>query len=276
MSRDRIALIALSLTVALGASVSCVTSESDDPNAGKVSGGAGQHGAAGNSGGSAGAGNTSGGSAGAGNTSGGSAGAGNTSGGSAGMNGTAGAGNTSGGSAGMNGAAGSNGSAGNGSAGSMAGMSGGSAGSMAGMSGGSAGAGGGTAGMGGGTTLSFATDIYTPIIKTQCAPCHTTNTDGNLSMKDAATAYTNLVGANMMGVAAKNDLNCKLLDTKKLRVEPGDPDNSYLYIKINNTDAQLGGTMMCGPAMPKTGSNLTLTMDQKTKIHDWIMGGAKM
>ena len=77
------------------------------------------------------------------------------------------------------------------------------------------------------------------------------------------------------GAPAKTDTGCKLLDTKKLRVEPGDPAHSYLYIKVSNTDAMLGGAMACGPAMPKTGSNLTLTTDQKQKIHDWIMGGAK-
>ena len=135
-----------------------------------------------------------------------------------------------------------------------------------------AGAGGST-----GATISFATSIY-PFIKTQCMPCHTkaTGQDGGpLDMSSAMAAYKSLVGTATppTGAPAKTDTGCKLLDTKKLRVEPTDPMHSYLYIKITNTDAQLSA-QNCGPAMPKTIRNLTLTTAQIQSIHDWIMGGA--
>jgi hypothetical protein len=260
MHRDRITLIVLSLTFAVGAAVSCTSSEPVTMT-----------GTAGKTGGTAGAGNTSGA---AGSTSG-AAGAGNTSGGTAGSNsGTAGAGNTGGST--------SAGTAGNTTAG-TAGSTAGSAGA-GGSTAGSAGAGGSTADAGAagtsGAMLSFATDIYTPIIAMKCMPCHTkaSGQDGGpLDMSSAMAAYTSLVGTATppTGALAKTDMNCKLLDSKKLRVEPGDPMHSYIYIKITNSDATLMG-MNCGPAMPETSSHLTLTADQKQKVSDWITQGAKM
>jgi hypothetical protein len=102
--------------------------------------------------------------------------------------------------------------------------------------------------------------------------CHITATDGQLGMKDATTAYTNLVGTTM-GVAAKTDLNCKLLDASKKRVVINDPAHSYLYIKIATPQATLT-TNTCGPAMPeKPNSTLTLTTDQIMKVRDWIHVG---
>jgi hypothetical protein len=154
------------------------------------------------------------------------------------------------------------------------------------MGGGSAGMGGGSAGMGmgggsagmSGTAVSFATDIY-PIITANCMPCHTkaANQDGGpLDMSSSMAAYTSLVGnaTPPTGAPAKTDTSCTMLDSKKLRVSPGDPTHSYMYIKITNTDAALMAAN-CGPAMPETASKLVLTADQKTKIHDWIAGGAK-
>jgi len=195
------------------------------------------------------------------------------------------AGTTGSGTAGTTGTAGSTtGNAGTGAGtagttgagGSITGTSGGTSGGT----GGNGGAGGGMGGAGGagnpdggsGAILSFATDIY-PFIKTQCTPCHITNIDGMLSMKDATTAYTNLVGTTM-GVAAKTNLTCTMLSAAKKRVVPGDPAHSYIYIKTSMTNAALMPAG-CQPAMPEMPqSTLTLTTDQVTKIHDWIMGGA--
>jgi hypothetical protein len=255
MSRDRIALVALSFALALGVAVSCTDSE--PVNRGNQTGAAGSSnttGAAGSTSGAAGAANTTG-------------AAGSTTG--AAGSATGAAGSTTGAAGSATGAAGSTGAAGNttGAAGST-----GNAGSN-GSAGSNGNAGSNGAGGTGVASLSFTTDIY-PFIKTQCTPCHITNTDGQLSMKDAATAYTNLVGTTM-GVAAKTNLNCTMLSAAKKRVVPGDPAHSFLYIKISQTDAQLtpGG---CNPAMPEVASKLTLTADQQTKIHDWIMGGAQM
>jgi hypothetical protein len=238
MHRDRITLAFFSLTLALGAAMSCTDSEPIGPSVNTT-------GAAGNNGtgvaGSTGV-------------------AGNTT-GTAGTTGAAGT---------LTGAAGSTtGSAGSGVAG-----SGIDAGADSGTGTGAAGskADGGTDG--GGATLSFATDVY-PILMAKCMPCHTKTAgpDGMLAMSSATAAYTSLVGAAMTGGAAMTNTTCQLLDTKKLRVEPGDPTHSYIYIKVTNTDSQLSAKA-CGPAMPETASGLTLTTAQKTTIHDWIMGGA--
>jgi hypothetical protein len=185
----------------------------------------------------------------------------------------AGAPATGGGGAGGS-SAGAGGSAA-GAGGSTAGT-GGTGGGSAG-SGGKGGSGGGSGGSGGGGTgISFATDIY-PILSTKCTPCHTKATpDGQLGMSSASAAYTSLLGNAMppTGAAAKTDTSCTMLDSKKLRVSPGDADHSYLYIKINNADSALMAAQ-CGPGMPETASGLTLSADQKMKIHDWIAGGAK-
>ncbi|HVU51119.1 MAG TPA: hypothetical protein VHL80_10560 [Polyangia bacterium] len=271
MHRDRITLIALSFGLALGVAVSCTDSEPVNPGS--------QTGKAGSTGSGA-AGNTGAGTAGAGNTQG-TAGAGNTQGG-AGSTGAAGAGNTGGGgSTGTAGAGNTGGSlTGNGGSGGSAGGSGGSATGHGGSGGSATGNGGSGGGAGGsmGATVSFANDIY-PFIMTQCMPCHTkaTNQDGGpLDMSSASKAYASLLGTAtpVTGAPAKTDTGCKLLDSKKLRVEPTDPMHSYIYIKITNSDTTLMG-MNCGPAMPETASKLTLTADQKQKISDWITQGAK-
>jgi hypothetical protein len=51
-----------------------------------------------------------------------------------------------------------------------------------------------------------------------------------------------------------------------IRVVPGKPDESLLYLKINRAAP-------CGDAMPGTGTQLTA--DQIALVHDWILAGAK-
>jgi hypothetical protein len=242
MHRDRITLAFFSLTLALGAAVSCTDSEPIGPSVAPIQ----TAGAAGNNGtgvaGSTGL-------------------AGSTT-GTAGTTGAAGS---------VTGAAGSTtGSAGSGAAGSSN-DGGADSGTATGAAGSSADGGAGA----GGAPISFATSVY-PILMAKCMPCHTKTAgpDGMLGMSSATVAYTGLLGNAMTGGAAMTNTTCQLLDTKKLRVEPNDPTHSYIYIKVTNTDSQLSAKA-CGPAMPETASGLTLTTAQKTTIHDWIMGGAK-
>jgi hypothetical protein len=264
MHRDRISLVVLSLALAVGAVVSCTGSDpvnnthptgnstgNSTGNAGSGSGNAGS-GSAGTNG------NPSSGNAGSGS---GNAGSGS---GTAGTNATAGTNGNAGSGAGTAGTQGAGGSAAAGTNGS------------AGSSGGTGGGAGGGSGTGGGATLSFATDIY-PIIMNKCKDCHTkaTGPSGMLAMKDAATAYASLVGAAGTGVAAKTDMACTMLSAAKLRVVPSDPDHSFIYIKISQTQAALTAAK-CGTAMPENNANGGVTADEKTKIHDWIMQGAKM
>ena len=112
----------------------------------------------------------------------------------------------------------------------------------------------------------------------KCMPCHTkaNGPDGNLAMKDAMTAYTSLVGTATppTGGKAGTDTGCKLLDTSKKRVVPSDPTTATSTSRPR-TPTRSSRPRTAAPAMPETASNLTLSADQKTKIHDWIMGGAK-
>jgi len=200
-----------------------------------------------------------------------------------------GAAGTSGGAAGQSGgAAGSQGAAGNTTGAAGAGAAGaGAAGNTTGVAGagaagaGAAGAGAAGAGAAGSTadagvdagpSLSFATDIL-PIINTSCHNCHQTGKDGNLDLT-AANAYKSLVGTGTGGAVLANT-GCTLLDSKKLRVSPGDPTHSLMYLKVSTADATLK-TATCGDSMPK---NLTMPLNSTdaadvTKIMNWIMQGA--
>ena len=55
---------------------------------------------------------------------------------------------------------------------------------------------------------------------------------------------------------------------KRVMVEPGDPVNSYLYQKVINGQAGVGGT---GNNMPVTGS---LSQSQIDQLQSWISSGA--
>jgi hypothetical protein len=69
-------------------------------------------------------------------------------------------------------------------------------------------------------------------------------------------AYANLVNAPSIQLPSM------------MRVAPGDPSHSYLWHKINGTQAQVGGS---GMIMPST---IPLNADEKTIFERWIMAGA--
>jgi hypothetical protein len=92
--------------------------------------------------------------------------------------------------------------------------------------------------------------------------CHAAGS-GGLTMTNAMTSYDNLVG-----VPSVHDPNTD-------RIEPGDPDNSFLYQKITATQAGLSPT---NAQMPKTpgeamSANPLSAQDQQL-IADWITEGA--
>jgi hypothetical protein len=133
-------------------------------------------------------------------------------------------------------------------------------------------AGTGAAGMGaagtGAASLSYATDIA-PIIANKCKTCHTTDNPPKAGMKITFdTLVTNGTVTNTQTV------NCSFMMGSKKRVVPGSPDTSLLWIKISKTKTELTATTAkCDDPMPEGGA--VLTADEKTKIRDWIMGGAK-
>ncbi|MGB1015177.1 MAG: hypothetical protein ACPG4T_13670 [Nannocystaceae bacterium] len=102
----------------------------------------------------------------------------------------------------------------------------------------------------------FADKIYPDIISPRCG-CHVGGS-GGLSMPDMMGAYNNLVDAPSGDVPGMN------------RVEPGDPDNSYMFHKISNTQGDVGGA---GGRMPLGGE---LSAADISMIEDWILDGAPL
>ena len=104
--------------------------------------------------------------------------------------------------------------------------------------------------------LSFAADVWDPILSMKCAPCHTAGVSGGLMMgSDAAAAY-----AAMVDIKSSSSLDY---------VEPGDSSQSYIFHKISNTQAEV--PMGSGGKMPQVGE---ITPAELATITEWIDGGA--
>ena len=97
--------------------------------------------------------------------------------------------------------------------------------------------------------VSFADDIQ-PIFDANCVVCHGDGGNAGLDLR-SGQSYTNLVGIK----ATESDLS---------RIEPGEPMNSWLYLKL--TGQQDVGTMM-----PPSGS---LDADLTDLVRTWIEEGA--
>jgi len=99
-------------------------------------------------------------------------------------------------------------------------------------------------------------DLHKDILKKRCAPCHTLQSKGGLSLKTADIAFANLVE-----IATTAAAPC----TGRTRVVPGDPGASVLHQKISVSDD------LCGKKMPVLGS---LSADQVELFRAWIAAGA--
>jgi len=96
-------------------------------------------------------------------------------------------------------------------------------------------------------------------LSSRCGPCHTTNTRAGLTdLNDYDEAYENLVGEGADQVPALN------------RVEPGEPDNSYLVHKVRGTHEDVGGD---GDPMPP-GNRTPLSDHEMELLETWIVNGA--
>jgi Bacterial Ig-like domain len=110
---------------------------------------------------------------------------------------------------------------------------------------------------GGGGTLPLGPDfeaiqqnVFTPI----CSPCHSGAGAPQGLMLDAAHSYADLVGVPSNEVPSLN------------RVKPGDPDNSYIIIKLTKGPGIVGGQMPLNETpLPQS------TIDF---IRQWIANGA--
>lgn len=96
-----------------------------------------------------------------------------------------------------------------------------------------------------------------PIFQSSCATCHLTGKEaGNLEMiPDKAIA--SVVNVRASGAPAL------------IRVVPGDPDNSYMVMKLEDTHSEKGGT---GARMPFGAP--PLAPEKIAKIRQWIKQGA--
>lgn len=103
----------------------------------------------------------------------------------------------------------------------------------------------------------FASQIA-PILQGSCATCHLTGQEaGNMSL--------------VPGKAIASLVNVKSTEVATLtRVVPGDPDNSYLIMKLEGTQDQHGGM---GARMPFGAP--PLTQDKIDIFRKWIAEGAK-
>jgi hypothetical protein len=128
------------------------------------------------------------------------------------------------------------------------------------------------------------TEVYTGIIQPKCSNdfCHFNGVGirfSALDLSSKARAYWSLVGQPCMGP------NCQ---QRGMRVVPGQPDTSIMYLKL--LDQMPSDTTMtrCGNQMPldmttfRTNgisefkfSGPTLPADQQQRIHDWIQEGAQ-
>jgi hypothetical protein len=113
----------------------------------------------------------------------------------------------------------------------------------------------GGAGMDGDSQVGYAATVQ-PFVKQACN-CHRSEPIlmAPFSLKDA-DGYANLVNAASMQVPAM------------MRVAPGDTAHSYLWHKINGTQASVGGS---GQIMPST---IPLNADEKSIFERWINAGA--
>lgn len=94
-----------------------------------------------------------------------------------------------------------------------------------------------------------------PIWDESCGnTCHINDDDGNLSLSDA---YDKIVGVPSDDLPSMN------------LVEPGDPDASYLWRKIDNTHLEVGGD---GAEMPR--GFLTIGKKKRERVEQWILDGA--
>jgi len=106
-------------------------------------------------------------------------------------------------------------------------------------------------------TVSFKSDLV-PILKTRCATCHLMGTEaGNIALHPGA-AYANLVNVPSVEAPAL------------MRVQPGEPQASYLMLKLEGTHLDKGGS---GVRMPFDAP--PLEDDTLAMFRAWIAAGAE-
>jgi len=118
-------------------------------------------------------------------------------------------------------------------------------------------------------TLHNFDQINTFVLQPLCSNfsvCHSTQGQrdaGHLDLsKDPYKALINVLADNKMAGGEG-----------KLRVQPCNPDSSFLMIKLTLPETQKDSNVGYGASMPK--DNTHLPMEQIQAIHDWIARGAR-
>lgn len=97
-----------------------------------------------------------------------------------------------------------------------------------------------------------------PLLTRACATCHMTGTEAGEMSLVPGKAIGSLVGVNSVEA------------TDLLRVKPGDPDASYLVMKLEGTHLENGGS---GAQMPFAAP--PLPAEKIALVRRWIAEGAK-
>ena len=108
----------------------------------------------------------------------------------------------------------------------------------------------------GAATVSFAREIN-PLLRQRCAVCHVTGQEPGLLSLIPAKSYDALVGQE----SVQSDLK---------RVEPGEPEQSYVYHKLVGSHLEAGGE---GLQMPF--ASPPLNEAQIDLVKRWIAEGAR-
>jgi hypothetical protein len=110
--------------------------------------------------------------------------------------------------------------------------------------------------------LSFANDIFPRVIRNKCSACHNDAPSfGGLALfPGPEMAYGNLVGVPS---GTEEDFKCK--GSGLMRVQPGDPEKSLMYLKLINPP--------CGSRMPPAAFGQA-TEEQVNLVRQWILDGA--
>jgi hypothetical protein len=110
--------------------------------------------------------------------------------------------------------------------------------------------------------LSHATDIQ-PIWDEHCVDaCHEVGGQWGTFLDMSGNAYDAIVGVP----------SPQFMDLS--HIEPGDPDASYIWHKINGTQVMAGGSGVQMPAARPGMEATVLTQEQKDTIEAWILAGA--
>lgn len=104
-------------------------------------------------------------------------------------------------------------------------------------------------------TVSFSTDVM-GIFNANCNNCHTAGGPPAQLNLDPGVAYSQIVGVPATELGSMD------------RIEPGDPDNSYLVNKLQGTHLSVGGS---GTVMPPSGGLPQATINL---MRTWVSEGA--